>query len=77
MLPRNLEMQACFSVLALLTADKACARQDPHCLVQGDGAGDLAVVVGELDREVHVELGELSNAGLAVELLGVCMCVYV
>jgi hypothetical protein len=32
----------------------------------------LAVVVGELDREVNVELGELSDAGLAVELLGIC-----
>jgi hypothetical protein len=46
--------------------------------VESDGAGDLAVVVGKLDGEVHVELGELSNACLAVKLLGVvCMCMCV
>jgi hypothetical protein len=40
--------------------------------VESDGAGNLAVVVGELDGQVNVELGELGNAGLAVKLLGLC-----
>ena len=34
--------------------------------------GHLAVVIGELDGEVDVKLGELGHAGLAVEFLLLC-----
>ena len=41
--------------------------------MHGDGARDLGVVVGELHGKVDVELGKLSNARVAVELLDLCI----
>ena len=40
--------------------------------MHSDGARHFGIVVGELHGEVHVELGELGNASVAVELLDLC-----